>query len=606
MTRREALRAGAAGAAFAALGTGALGRVATAAAELPGRKPNILIVMCDQERYPQWTPDLPLPARDWIDNRGVSFERFHHSAVQCSPSRASFWTGMYPPQHGIFGNFLQSWQFSLDPRIPTIGDLMREQGYTTAFFGKWHLSIAGVSVPEGVVENLQGNYLGPYGFDYSYQAPSLEPAGYNDGVYNDPLWTAQGVDWLRRHGGQDKPWFMVVSLLNPHDIAYFPRGFTVDVKRPDWGVELPPNFADDPATKPAVHAQYANGAALIRGGIDHDDVPTWKRLMNTYCDLIVNTDHNLGAIVKALGDSGAMDDTVIVRTSDHGEMGASHRAVGKGPLIYDEQLRMPLSISWPTRFDQQAERTGALAEAVDIVPTCLELAGVDDPVGRYPWLRGKSLVPAVDDPADAEGKDFTVSTCDEVWSPQDFAGVGKPWRRHVRAALSGHYKVARYVAMDGKPQTEIAGEEEYELYDLHEDPLELRNLARDPAYKGLLDDMLARLHELEKERLGPVEVPAYGDASLIEPLRKDPLGRPRTPLSKQESAPSPIEGIPGAYVQLPIEDPHLERAIYEIAGRGKRRPKAGERSRAAAEANAAHRASMLCELGPFGKHPGRR
>ena len=148
--------------------------------------------MCDQERYPQWTPDLPLPARDWIDGRGVSFERFHHSAVQCSPSRACFWTGMYPPQHGIFGNFLQSWQFSLDPRIPTIGDLLREQGYKTAFFGKWHLSMVGLSLPEGPVENLQGNYLGPYGFDYSEQSPSLEPAGYNDGIYNDPLWTQPG------------------------------------------------------------------------------------------------------------------------------------------------------------------------------------------------------------------------------------------------------------------------------------------------------------------------------------------------------------------------------------------------------------------------------
>ena len=65
--------------------------------------------------------------------------------------------------------------------------------------------------------------------------PSLEPAGYNDGIYNDPIWTKQGIDWLHEHGGQEQPWFMVVSLLNPHDIAYFPRGFTVDVTRPGLG-----------------------------------------------------------------------------------------------------------------------------------------------------------------------------------------------------------------------------------------------------------------------------------------------------------------------------------------------------------------------------------
>ncbi len=590
MNRRDALKAA------AAFGVAAAARPAMATAETPARKPNVLILMCDQERYPQWTPDLPLPARDWIDERGVSFERFHHSAIQCSPSRACFWTGMYPPQHGIFGNFLQSWQFSLDPRVPTIGDLMREQGYTTAFFGKWHLSMAGLSLPEGLAENLAGNYLGPYGFDYSIQAPSLEPAGYNDGIYNDPLWTRQGVDWLRDHGGQEKPWCCVVSLLNPHDISYFPRGYTADVKRPDWQVQLPLNF-EDHGKKPSVHSQYANGAALIRGGIPHDDKATWKRLMNTYCDLIVNSDENYGALLKALHDSGAMENTVIIRTSDHGEMAASHRAVGKGPLIYDEQLRMPLSISWPARFKARGQRTQALSEAVDIVPTCLELAGVKDPVARYPWLRGRSLVRAVEDPVNTRGKDFTVSTCDEVWSPQDFAGVGKPWRRHVRAALSARFKVARYFAMSGKPQKQVKGEEDLELYDRYEDPLELNNLAKDPAYKPLLDDMLARLHDLEKERLSPVEVPYYGNASLIEGLRPDPIGRPETPLSEMPSSPSPVEGLPGAYVQLPVGNPHLLDAVYETGGK-MRLPQTADESRAYAEARAAARASMLCQLGP--------
>src|SRR3954447_26896624 len=137
-TRRQAPRSGAAGGGAPpppprpppppARARRAAGRAAPGEGA-PDRPPNVLILMCDQERYPQWTPDLPLPARDFIDGRGVSFERFHHTAVQCSSSRACFWTGMYVPQNGIFGNFLQSWQFSLDPRIPTIGDTPRQQGY---------------------------------------------------------------------------------------------------------------------------------------------------------------------------------------------------------------------------------------------------------------------------------------------------------------------------------------------------------------------------------------------------------------------------------------------------------------------------------------------
>ncbi len=595
-TRRDLLAAGATGAA-AVLGAGTLSTAARAAAAGSGpaaRKPNILIVMCDQERYPQHAPEhLPLPARDFLDQRGVSFDRVHHSAVQCSSARACMWTGMYTPQNGIFGNFLQSWQFSLDPRIPTLGDLMKEQGYTTAYYGKWHLSMAGASVPEGPGDNLKGNYLGPYGFDYSQISTSLEPAGYNDGVYNDPLWTRQAVQWLESHGAQEQPWFMVVSLLNPHDIAYYPRGFAADVTRPDWEVKLPVNFDDDIATKPTVHRQYANGAALIRGGIDHADIPTWKRLLNTYYDLIVNTDENLAAVVKALHSSGAMDDTVIIRTADHGEMAGSHRAVGKGPMIYDEQLRVPLSISWPGRF-AAGVRTPALAEAVDLVPTVLELSGVSDAISRYPWLRGRSLMPALKNPATEKGKDFTISTCDEVWSPTDFAGSGKPWRRHVRAALSGHFKVARYVSMSGKPQKENSGDQDYELYDLSEDPYELRNLANDPAYKPLLNDMVSRLRELEDERLRPVKVPLSGQASLIETIRPDPYGRPE---SDQEPMSSPVEGVPGAYVQLPIGDPHVLEAVYDGTS-GKRLPQSADQSRADAEARARVRATMLCELGP--------
>ena len=139
----------------------------------------------------------------------MSFERFHHTAVQCSSSRACFWTGMYSPQNGIFGNFLQSWQFSLDPRIPTLGDLMREQGYTTAFFGKWHLSMAGALGARGPGrEPRRATTSARTASTTRSSRSSLEPAGYNDGVYNDPLWTKQGVDWLHEHGGQEQPWLL--------------------------------------------------------------------------------------------------------------------------------------------------------------------------------------------------------------------------------------------------------------------------------------------------------------------------------------------------------------------------------------------------------------
>ena len=430
---------------------------------------------------------------------------------------------------------------------------------------------------------LENNYLGPYGFDYSQLATSLEPAGYNDGIYNDPLWTKQGVDWLPSTAARSSPG-SASSRCSTRTTSPTSRAASrADVTRPDWEVELPLNFDDDTTTKPTVHTQYADGAALIRGGIADDDTATWKRLLNTYCDLIVNTDDNLGAIVKALAASGGLEDTVIIRTSDHGEMAASHRGVGKGPTIYEEQLRMPLSISWPKRFAAGA-RTPALAEAVDIVPTCLELAGVARsrlplPLAARPLAGARVVKPGKrrrrrtsrSAPATRSGRRPT--------SPAPGGRGGATSAPRCRAT-SRSPATSRWTA---SRRSEIPGDQEYELYDLSEDPYELRNLADDPAYKPLLDDLLARLHELEKERFAPVEVPDYGGASLIEPIRPDPIGRPRD--ADSDGIRSPVEGLPGAYVQLPFGDPHLERRVYE-AGGVERVPQTADESRAAAEARA--------------------
>ena len=141
MNRRELLgRAARLGAAAA------VPQLATAAgaAAAGTRPPNILLLMTDQERHRDRLPDdLPVPTRCWFDAHGTNLDRFHSSSMACSPARGTMWTGMYAPQQGMYGTFIVGAQFNMDPSIPTIGDLLKELGYRTAFFGKWHLSFPG-------------------------------------------------------------------------------------------------------------------------------------------------------------------------------------------------------------------------------------------------------------------------------------------------------------------------------------------------------------------------------------------------------------------------------------------------------------------------------
>ena len=243
-------------------------------------------------------------------------------------------------------------------------------------------------------------------------------------------------------------------------------------------------------------------------------------------------------------------------------------------MIYDEQLRMPLSISWPARFKHQGARTGGARRGRRHRPDLPRAGGRPRPGFALPVAaRPLAGARARRTPRARAGKDFTVSTCDEVWSPQDFAGVGKPWRRHVRAALSGRFKVARYVAMDGNPHGRAPRRPGLRALRPRRGPLRApQPRASTPPTSRCSTTCSPVLAELERKRLGPVEVPA---------LRRPPrcssrsattrsAGR-RRPSPQLERRRSPVAGLPGAYVQLPIGDPHLEQRVYEDSG-GERLP----------------------------------
>jgi arylsulfatase A-like enzyme len=530
-----------------------------------------------------------------MDEHGTRIDRFHVSSMACSPSRACFWTGMYAPQQGVYGTFVLGLQFTMDPAIPTIGDLFQELGYQTAFFGKWHLSFPGEppTNAEAALDTARRNPLKGYGFDASAISPPADVGPYNDGSTNDPVWTGQAIEWLEAHADDEQPWMCVLSLLNPHDIQFYPRGFRADWKRPDYGARPEPSFYAEPTLgdKPSGQERFRNVAAIVAGtpAGTWDDEEYWRGHINTYYDLIVGTDEMLGAVIKKVADKGALDDTVIVRTSDHGELASAHRMQNKGTSIYDEQNRVPFTVVYPRRFPRGA-RSQALGEAVDLVPTLLEVAGEPDPVRRWPWLRGVSLVPALERPTAAGPRDSILFRIDEY--PTFNAGTSVPTNTHIRAICDGRHKFARYVAIKDQhfAGEELVDRQELELYDTYNDPYEIRNLANDPGYRGLVDDMLAWLYERERAKFGPVDLPAYGERA---PVTKVP--EPPSTNASSNQFPNPwASPRPGAYLTVPAKQPDPLRFFFEG------RPAAGLPGPGPAPTRA-DVARFFCELGVGGR-----
>jgi arylsulfatase A-like enzyme len=312
-----------------------------------------------------------------------------------------------------------------------------------------------------------------------------------------------------------------------------------------------------------VHAKFREVVATIAGTPPNafDDPEYWRGQLNTYYDLITGTDEMLGAAVKAVIDAGALENTAIIRTADHGELGSAHRMQNKGTTIYDEQNRVPFTIVYPRRFARGA-RSEALGEAIDLVPTLLELAGEPDPVKRWPWLRGVSLVPALDNPSARGPRDHTMFRIDEY--PVTNVGTAVPTPSHIRQIYDGRFKFARYVAIKDQhfAGPEVPGSEEHELYDTWNDPYEIRNLANDPGYQSLKADMLAWLLEREKVQYAPVGLPEYGPNGPITHIPEPPSVNLLT-----GGIPNPWPNIskPGAYLVVPAQQPTPTRFLYEGA-----------------------------------------
>ncbi len=506
----------------------------------PRLRPNILLITTDEERFTLPRPvGYELPARERLLARGTAFERYYVASAMCSSSRSVMYTGQHVPITEIFDNDNMPYIRPLNPELGTLGTMMRAAGYYCTYQGKWHLSNA-YQTPENPRSTVDA--LEPYGFSEFNDWGDLDGGAWA-GLKVDPVIAGQAVKWLRNRAPsvvKEQPWFMAVNFVNPHDIMSFDYGGrrvitpppnlaeAVVVKPPadiplyarDWDFSLPASRGDDLAGAAPAVREYAGLASTMFGPVIGDEA--WHQGLNFYLNCIRDVDRSVNLVLDALEASGQADSTIVVFTSDHGEMAGSHGLRQKGNLVYDENFHVPLIICHPDV--QGGGTTQALGSAVDLAPTLLDLAGVDSSVTatEFPALRGRSLGPVLHgEQAVREGVLTAVESVltldSEFWTafsapdtPERIkTGELRPnWskRGFLRGYTDDRYSFGRYFSpvAPNRPDTldALVKQNDVVLYDRVADPTEEHNLAADPANGELVEEYRAKLEALIDAEIG--------------------------------------------------------------------------------------------------------
>ncbi len=488
----------------------------------PGRsgQPNILVIMVDQLRFPQWfgadrfSVSLP-PNLRRLRSGAVSFARHYTAANDCTPSRASLLTGLYTHQTGC----MITGASTLDPGFPTWGRMLREHGYNTHWFGKWHLTHHDNmwTPPEGEAG------LERYGFSGGvYPSPDGGPG---QGWKVDPGVAARFASWFHHHGGSE-PWCTTVSFVNPHDIAWWyvwSDRTPAEAGAPRTVGRLPPNYETPEhmveQRKPRLQRSLQDTAAASFGPVPFtgpEVLPIWLAFLDLYTKLQREVDRHIGHVLQTLESKpGVADNTVILFTSDHGEYGGSHGLRGKGAAAYEEATRVPLLVK-----DRRGKLTAAtdqprtqLTSSVDIAPLLLTIA-----TGSNAWrqeshyshiARRADLSAILADPG-APGRDYVLHATDETvteFAVEEYAASAP---LHVVSLRTQGAKYATYTHWPEEGIAPLTAGEEVELYDYGtpRGRLELHNVAGHSPLEKSLREQLHRAFAEELRRPLPAHLKA--------------------------------------------------------------------------------------------------
>jgi arylsulfatase A-like enzyme len=457
-------------------------------------QPNILIFMTDQQRGDSVPPysRAQTPNLDRFCKEGVTFSKAFTIAPHCCPSRATFFSGLYPSQHGVWNNVNVGNTLSrgLYNGVKLWSEDFHEAGYRMYYSGKWHVSdvespldrgFDHMAVPPPFKKSLvahdrphvreweQYKDFNARHAQYERQEAQIIRPGYKpythygkrDNPFHDDDVIDDAVAILREREKGGQPWCQFVGPLGPHDPYFVPQGYLDRYKLED--IELPPSFKDTMEDKPSLYRRTRDkfdqlGEREQREAIRHD------LAFCTYEDAL------FGRVLEALAAAGEADNTLVLYVSDHGDYMAEHGLWCKGLPCFKGAYHVPAVIRWPAFVQKPGRVADSFITLADFTPTFLEAAGIQTDRAFV----GKSLVPFLRNETPANWPDavFTQSNGNEQYGIQ-------------RSVMTKDWKLV------------YNGYDYDELYDLRSDPDEMHNLIakgrKDPRYEAVIHELFKRL-----------------------------------------------------------------------------------------------------------------
>lgn len=473
-------------------------------------RPNILFIMSDDHTsqaigaYGRRLAALnPTPTIDALARGGMLFENAFCSNSICTPSRACFISGRYSHQTDT-----RDLDDSLSPEYHTLPRQLRAAGYQTAVIGKWHLTHEPADFDYYCVLPGQGKYFNP-----SFQVRGTKPWPENliqvQGKHSSDAITDLSLEWLRNGRNKSKPFFLMHQYKAPHDFFEFaPRYATyleqTKIPQPTSLWRTSPGFGSlatrgsnndllphigTSVTRRNIYRNYthmyADDPSLSDRGAGERAYDTYLR---NYLRCVKGVDDNLARLFAYLKQTGLIESTIIVYTSDQGMMLGEHDYIDKR-WMFDESMRTPLIMHHPTTIPASV-RTDAIIENIDLAPTLLDFAGAKIPAE----VQGRSFRTLCE--TGQESPDWKHEAYFRYW--MHIAHHDVPAHLGIRTK---HYKLIYYYGMDFRDRGKVRTPPGWELYDLKEDPLELNNVYDKPSYAKTVAELKGRL-AAKRKRIG--------------------------------------------------------------------------------------------------------